>query len=92
MHRDTKLMHYGRPSCSPRPANPPVVRASTILHDTVASYRKTIEERENDDSILSYGRRGTTTAHELSNAIMDLEGGDACFLFPTGIALSLIHI
>ncbi|MBT6036726.1 MAG: cystathionine beta-lyase [Kordiimonadaceae bacterium] len=86
MHRDTKLMHYGRPSCSPRPANPPVVRASTILHDTVASYRKTIEERENDDSILSYGRRGTTTAHELSNAIMDLEGGDACFLFPTGIA------
>lgn len=35
---------------------------------------------------MSYGRRGTTTAHELAAAINDLEGGDGCFLFPTGIA------
>lgn len=85
MHRSTKLLHYGR-TPSPGTANPPIVRASTILHDTVAAYKDTKSRRENDDSVLSYGRRGTTTAHQLAAAINDLEGGDGCFLFPTGIA------
>lgn len=85
MKRETKLMHYGRPD-SPGPANPPVVRASTILHETTASFRDVNKRRENDDSVLSYGRRGTTTAFALTDAICDLEGGDVGFLFPTGIA------
>jgi cystathionine beta-lyase len=85
MRRETKLLHYGRPSL-PGPANPPVVRASTILHDTVESYEGTLKKRADDDSVLSYGRRGTTTAHALMQAITDLEGGDGCWLFPTGVA------
>ncbi|MDP2779711.1 cystathionine beta-lyase [Devosia sp.] len=85
MNRETKLMHYGRVSL-PGPANPPVMRASTILHDTVGSYQDTKRRRENDDAILSYGRRGTTTAHALAAAICDLEGAEACFLFPSGVA------
>jgi len=85
MHRETKLLHYGRQS-RPAPANPPVVRASTILHDTVQSYDDTLRQRETDDSVLSYGRRGTTTAHALMQAIADLEGGEGCWLFPTGMA------
>jgi len=85
MKRETKLMHYGRPS-QPGPANPPVVRASTILHESVESFRKTNERRETDDTVLSYGRRGTTTAYALADAVCDLEGGEASFLFPTGIA------
>ena len=85
MKHETKLMHYGRPD-SPGPANPPVVRASTILHETTASFRDVNKRRENDDSVLSYGRRGTTTAFALTDAICDLEGGDVGFLFPTGIA------
>ena len=85
MKRETKLMHYGRPD-RPGPANPPVVRASTILHETTDSFRDVNKRRENDDSVLSYGRRGTTTAFALTDAICDLEGGDAGFLFPTGIA------
>jgi cystathionine beta-lyase len=85
MRRETKLMHYGRQPL-PGPANPPVVRASTILHDTVESYRDTKLRRESDDSVLSYGRRGTTPAHALMAAIADLESGDACYLFPTGVA------
>jgi len=85
MKRETKLMHYGRPD-RPGPANPPVVRASTILHETTASFRDVNKRREKDDSVLSYGRRGTTTAFALTDAICDLEGGDAGFLFPTGIA------
>ena len=51
MKRETKLMHYGR-SPKPGPANPPVVRASTILHETVASFRDTNKRRER--TILSY--------------------------------------
>ncbi|RYH04633.1 cystathionine beta-lyase [Salipiger sp. IMCC34102] len=85
MKRETKLAHYGR-MAMPGPANPPIVRASTILHDTVGSYRATKAARETDDAVLSYGRRGTTTAHQLAAAVCDLEGGDACFLFPTGVA------
>ncbi len=85
MRRETKLLHYGRPS-RPGPANPPVVRASTILHDSVESYTATKLRRDTDDSVLSYGRRGTTTAHVLMQAIDDLEGGDGCWLFPTGVA------
>ena len=85
MKRETKLAHYGRMT-TPGPANPPIVKASTILHDTVASYKATKAARETDDAVLSYGRRGTTTAHQLAAALADLEGGEACFLFPTGVA------
>ena len=85
MRRETKLLHYGRGKL-PAPANPPVVRASTILHDSVASYVDTLKRRDADDSVLSYGRRGTTTAHALMQAVNDLEGGDGCWLFPSGVA------
>lgn len=85
MRRETKLCHYGQPQ-RPGPANPPVVRASTILHDSVASYRDIKKRRESDDSVLSYGRRGTTTAHALMEAIADLEGADGAWVFPTGVA------
>ena len=85
LRRETRLLRYGKPS-SPGPANPPVVRASTILHDSRASYDETVAKRETDDSVLSYGRRGTTTAHALMAAIQDLEHGDGCWLFPTGVA------
>lgn len=85
MKRETKLLHYGAPA-RPGPANPPVVRASTILHDTVASYDDIKLRRESDENLLSYGRRGTTPAHALQAALADLEGGDASYLFPTGVA------
>ena len=85
VNRDTKLLHYGAPQ-RPGPANPPVVRASTILHDSVAAYKNTKARRESDESVLSYGRRGTTSAHALQAALADLEGGDAAYVFPTGVA------
>ena len=85
MRRETKLLHYGRGDL-PASANPPVVRASTILHDSIESYSNTLAARELDDSVMSYGRRGTTTAHALMQAINDMEGGDGCWLFPSGVA------
>lgn len=85
MKRETKLCHYGQPT-RPGPANPPVVRASTIIHDTVESYNATKRMREVNDSVLSYGRRGTTTAHTLMEAIADLEDGEGAWLYSTGVA------
>ncbi len=85
MHRDTKLTRYGRGTL-PSAANPGILRASTILHGSVAALKETKAKREDDDSVLSYGRRGTTTAHALADAIRDLEGGDGCFLYPSGVA------
>jgi cystathionine beta-lyase len=85
MRRETRLLHYGRPPL-PGPANPPVERASTILHASIESYDDTKARREVDDNVLSYGRRGTGTAHALMRAVNDLEGGDGCWLFPTGVA------
>ncbi len=85
MRRETKLMHYGRMD-TPGSANPPIVRASTILHNSVSAYRDTKSRRENDDTVLSYGRRGTSTAHSLCEAITSLEEGESSFLFPTGVA------
>jgi cystathionine beta-lyase len=85
MRKETRLLHYGRPDL-PGPANPPVERASTILHDSIESYEETKARRETDDNVLSYGRRGTGTAHALMRAINDLEGGDGCWVFPTGVA------
>lgn len=85
LRRETRLLRYGKPP-SPGPANPPVVRASTILHDSRESYTDTLARREQDDSVLSYGRRGTTTAHALMEAVTDLEGGEGAWLFPSGVA------
>lgn len=85
MKRETKLLYYGA-SARPGPANPPIVRASTILHDSVVSYQDVKLRRETDQSVLSYGRRGTTAAHALQAALADMEGGDAAYVFPTGVA------
>ena len=85
MERATKLLHYGAVA-RPGPANPPVVRASTILHDTVEQYRDTKRRREEDEFVLSYGRRGTTSAHAVMQAVADLEGAATTYLFPTGVA------
>lgn len=85
MRRDTKLIHYGRRPL-PGPANPPIERASTILHDTMSTFRDAKKRRETDDHVVSYGRRGTSTSHALSAALCDLEQGEACFLYPSGVA------
>lgn len=85
MHRETRLTLYGR-GPAPGPANPPIMRASTILHDSVETWKDAKKKRETDDHVLSYGRRGTTTAHALCDALCDLENGDSCFLYPSGVA------
>ncbi|MEZ9511525.1 cystathionine beta-lyase [Vibrio breoganii] len=64
--------------------NPPVQRASTILFDTVAEKNQAAINRTNKG--LFYGRRGTQTHFALQDAMVELEGGFGCALYPCGTA------
>ena len=84
--RSTRLIHTGRGASGPAvPVNPPVMRASTVLFDTIATWRDT-RARRDDERLLSYGTRGTQTAFALEEALVALEGGYRAQLFPTGLA------
>ncbi|WP_309627357.1 cystathionine beta-lyase [Brevundimonas sp.] len=62
-----------------RPVNPPIERASTMLSDAVGDMR-------NDRLGPLYGIDGTASQDALRRAIADLEGAEACWLAPSGLA------
>ncbi|MGB2079090.1 MAG: cystathionine beta-lyase [Vibrio sp.] len=64
--------------------NPPVQRASTVVFDTVAE--KKVATGKRMDKTLFYGRRGTQTHFALQDAMVDIEGGSGCALYPCGTA------
>ena len=73
-------------------ANPPVVRASTILFDSmqeILTHEKKIAQRK-EISHYAYGRYGSRTTIELKNIIKELEQAYDVFLASTGFgAVSL---
>ena len=78
-HRITRLLHSGRAPFGEgglAPVNQPPVRASTILAKDVETF-----ERE-----APYATKGTGTTRALCAALMEVEGGDACHLCPSGLA------
>ena len=81
----TRLVHAGRgPGFSEGIVNPPVMRASTILFDTLADLDAAIAD---PDAGLYYGRRGTPTQWALEDALTGLEPCAAgTKLFPSGVA------
>ncbi len=81
--RMTRLIRAGRPETGW--VNTPPTRASTYVFDTVASWRDTRVRRETE-RLPSYGARGTDTSFALEDALVELEQGHRCFLFPTGQA------
>ena len=83
----TTLVHAGRESHVPggKPVNPPIVRLSTVLFESVAEMRD-IRARRGTERVLSYGARGNPTGYALEDMISELEGGDRTRLFPTGLA------
>jgi cystathionine beta-lyase len=85
--RHTGLVHGGRSlhGSGTRPVNPPVMRTSTVVFDTVADWRAA-RERRRTEQVLTYGARGTETTFALENALSDLEGGWRTKLYPTGLA------
>jgi cystathionine beta-lyase len=73
-----------RPEWTGGVVNPPVMRASTILFDSVAALH---EAEKHPDRGLYYGRRGTPTQWSLAEALTDLEpGAEATLLYPSGVA------
>lgn len=64
--------------------NPPVQRASTVVFNSVAEKHEATANRAN--KALFYGRRGTTTHFALQEAMVELEGGAGCALYPCGAA------
>jgi len=85
--RNTQLVQAGRQlhGSGPRPVNPPVMRTSTVVFDTVAQWRAAREKRKTEQ-VMSYGARGTETTFALENALTELEGGWRTKLYPTGLA------
>ena len=59
--------------------NPAVYRASTITFPTVESMKP-------GGQPYVYGRRGTPTSRAIEDAIVELEGGYACKVAPSGMA------
>tara|TARA_Y100001956_G_C4111512_1_gene182672 strand:- start:415 stop:1620 length:1206 start_codon:yes stop_codon:yes gene_type:complete len=64
--------------------NPPVQRASTVVFNTVAEKHHATVNRAN--KTLFYGRRGTNTHFAFQDAMVEIEGGAGCALYPCGTA------
>ncbi|WP_260282389.1 cystathionine beta-lyase [Proteus terrae] len=91
-NKQTKLIHSGRQEIKTSgPINPPVMRASTIVFDSIKSWRD-VRDRRATERVLSYGARGTETAFALEALVTELEGGYRAQLFPTGLAAIAVTI
>jgi cystathionine beta-lyase len=65
------------------PLNPPVVRASTIVYDSVDAYMKRHDGFYDD---VIYGLYGTETTYALAEAVTALEGGYMTVITSSGTA------
>lgn len=86
MKPETNLIQLARPSGTPAPVNPPVVRTSTVTFETLGEMRDAKQRRSSGERMFSYGRRGTPTTYALEDAISTLEGGEHTQLLPSGVA------
>ncbi len=82
---------------SNRSANPPVIRASTILFNTMQELYAHEKKIKNHQKVshYSYGRYGSSTTIELENMLKELEQAFHVFLTGTGfggVALAIMGI
>jgi len=92
----TKLKHLAQDKKS-RSANPPVVRASTILFKTMQELRKHQKDiaKGKDVSHWDYGRQGSQTTIQLQKLLKGLEQAHHVFLTQTGfgsVALAIMSV
>ncbi|MDG0799664.1 cystathionine beta-lyase [Pectobacterium polaris] len=64
--------------------NPVIQRASSLVFDTVQDKKNATINRAK--GALFYGRRGTLTHFSFQEAMVELEGGVGCVLYPCGAA------
>jgi cysteine-S-conjugate beta-lyase len=87
----SRLIHGTRSGAKRNgPVNPPIVRASTILHRTVAEMAEAEAKRTSAQRVQTYGRRGTDTGYALEDALVDLEGGHGARLTASGLAANTL--
>lgn len=85
MRKDTKIINAGRDAKWTRGVvNPPVERASTVVFDSVKQMKHATAKR--GEQVLFYGRRGTSTSFAFQDAMVAIEGGAGCALYPSGTA------
>lgn len=85
MHTDTLLVHSGRETAKAAQAiNPPLVRASTVVFDTLAEYKHAHHETVFDSP--RYGRSGTSTTFELQRAMAAFAGAQTCLAAASGLS------
>lgn len=83
MKDDTKLVTAGRDKKYTGSAvNPSLVRASTIVFDTVEDMAQAGKQK--DDGAEFYGRRGTSTTFAFTEAMCELENAAGCYVYPCG--------
>jgi cysteine-S-conjugate beta-lyase len=81
----TKLIGAGRKKqWTNGTVNPPIQRGSTVVFDTVAEKNHATINRTKQT--LFYGRRGTNTHFAFQDAMLTVEGGAGCALYPCGAA------
>ena len=85
MDTRTRLVHAARRTGdAPHAANPPLVRASTLLFDSMDAYRASYRGAVFD--VPRYGRSGTVTNFELQRAFADLSGAESCIATGSGLS------
>jgi len=85
MKKDTKIVNAGRAKkWTGNVVNPPVERASTVVFDSVKDMKHATVNRGN--KVHFYGRRGTSTTFAFSDAMVAIEGGAGCAVYPSGTA------
>jgi cystathionine beta-lyase len=79
-HVSTELVHRGRAPFEQHGfVNTPVYRGSTVLFPDLATL-------ESGKQRYTYGRKGSPSMSALEEALVHLEGGEACFLTSSGLS------
>ncbi len=94
MKKNTKIVRAGlNKKRNAGVVNTPVVRASTVVFETLAAMRDADERvLKKNEKALYYGRRGTPTHWTLQEAITDLAGGADTVLAPSGLGACTLAV
>lgn len=81
----TKFIHSGRDrKFTLGSVNSVIQRASSLVFDSLADKKHATINRT--QGALFYGRRGTLTHFALQDLMMEIEGGEGCYLYSCGAA------
>lgn len=87
MKDQTRIVSLGRdPLAHHGAVNTPVYRASTIVFQGADHWAEQQAAKKAGQRGVYYGRLGTPTSQGLEDALTALEGAEASFLFPSGLA------